>query len=141
MRLRPSASSMPMTVCPVSPNTTSTPRRSRYSASRYAANRVSLVVGSGSGMTWIAVLMVCPGIRSEDFRVVELSEQLLLGRAVLRDRAAHPCHVEVVLQRDVLVGDVAAPDAAAHARGHRHAVGEGAGVGARLDLSHHDADH
>ena len=39
-----------MTVWPVRPNTTSTPSRSRYSVSRYAANRVSLVVGSGSGI-------------------------------------------------------------------------------------------
>ena len=50
MLLRPSASSMPMMVWPVSPKTTSTPRRSRVLGEEgYAAKRVSLVVGSGSG--------------------------------------------------------------------------------------------
>src|SRR4029079_2392026 len=141
MLLRPSASSMPMTVWPVRPKTTSTPSRSRYSASRYAARRVSVVVGSGSGITWMAVLIIGPYRALEDFRVVELAEQFLLRRPVLGDRTADPGHVHVVLQRDVLVGDVAAPDAAAHARGHRHPVGEGARVGARLHLAHHDPAH
>ncbi len=49
---------MPITVCPVSPKMTSTPSRSRYSASKYAAMRVSVVVGSGSGIAWMMVLMV-----------------------------------------------------------------------------------
>src|SRR4029079_7618601 len=141
MLLRPSASSMPMTVWPVRPETTSTPSRSRYSASRYAARRVSVVVGSGSEITWMAVLIIGPYRALEDFRVVELAEQFLLRRPVLGDRPADPVDVHVVLQRDVLVGDVAAPDAAAHARGHRHAVGEGAGVRARLHLADHDAAH
>ena len=47
--------------------------------------------------------------------LVELAEQLGLGRLVLGDRPTHPGHVHVVLERDVFVGDVAAPDAAAHA--------------------------
>jgi hypothetical protein len=55
---------------------TSTPSRSRYSASKYAAMRVSDVVGSGSGMAWMIVLMVVSR-ESEDFRVVELTKQLL----------------------------------------------------------------
>ena len=46
--------------------------------------------GSGSGMTWMAVLMVVSRRGSEDFRVVELTEQLLLGRAVLRQSDGSP---------------------------------------------------
>src|SRR6266542_6748773 len=88
-------------------------------------------------MTWMAVLMVVFRGGSEDFRVVELTEQLLLRRAVFRDWTADPGDVHVVLPRDVLVRDVAAPDPAPHARRHRHAVRKGAGVRARLHLPHH----
>src|SRR6187399_194336 len=145
MRLLPSASSSAMTVWPQRPKITSTPRRSRYSVIRYAAIRVStfcsirsIVVGTTVLMT---VLLLATCVRLEGLAVVELAEQLLLRWPVFGDGPAHPRDVHVVLERDVLVGDVAAPDAAAHARRHRHAVGEGAGVGARLHLPDHDAAH
>jgi hypothetical protein len=37
-----------------------------------------VVVGSGSGITWMAVLIIVPWRGSEDFRVVELAEEVLL---------------------------------------------------------------
>ena len=43
-----------------------------------------------------------------------------------------------MLQVNILVRDIAAPDAAAHARSHRHAVGEVPGIGARLRLTDHN---
>src|SRR4029077_7405415 len=135
MRLFPSASSSAMIVCPHKPKITSTPRRSRYSVSRYEAIRVSVAFSVRSAMRVAAVLIRPSQVVLKGFAVVELAEQFLLGRSILGNRPAHPCHVHVVLERDVLVGDVAAPDAAPHARGHRHAVGEGAGIRARLHLA------
>ena len=44
---------------------------------------------------------------SENLGVVELAQQLLLGRPVLGDRPAHPGRVHVVLDADVLADDVA----------------------------------
>ena len=72
---------------------------------------------------------------------VELAEQLLLARPVLGDRTAHPGHVHVVLEVDVLGRDVPAPRAAPEARRHRHPVVEGAGVRLRLRLADHDPAH
>src|SRR5947207_8549834 len=77
----------------------------------------------------------------EDFGVVELAEQLLLGRPVLRDGPTDPRRVHVVLDADVLAGDVAAPRAASEARRHRHAIGERAGIAADVRLPHHHAAH
>ena len=74
-------------------------------------------------------------------RPVELAEQLLLGRPILGDRAAHPGGVHVVLEVDVLRRDVAAPRPAAEARGHRHPVVERARVRLRLRLANHDPAH
>src|SRR4051812_20155402 len=130
-----------MMVCPHNPKMTSTPRRSRYSVSRYEAIRVSLAFAVVSTVRVAAVLIRPSPMWSEGFAVVELAEQFLLRWPVLGNRPAHPRDVHVVLQRDVLVGDVAAPDAAAHARGHRHPVGERTGIRARLHLAdHHPAD-
>src|SRR4030081_1922513 len=116
MRLLPSASRNAMTVCPHRPKIAATPRRSRYSVSRYEAIRVSVAFSVRSAMCVAAVLIRPSQVVSKGFAVVELAEQLLLGRPILGNRPAHPCDVHVVLERDVLVGDVAAPDTAAHAR-------------------------
>ena len=48
-----------------------------------------------------------------------------------------PCIVHHVFHGDVFIGDVAAPNAAAKAAGHRHTVCEGTGVGLGLWLTHH----
>ncbi len=71
--------------------------------------------------------------------IVEVAEQLLVRGPVLGDGARDPRRVQVVTERDVLGGDVAAPRAASHRRGHRHPVGERAGVRLRVGLPHHDA--
>ena len=71
--------------------------------------------------------------------VVELAKQLLVGGAVLGNRAADPGGLHEMLEVNVLVGDVAAPDAAAQAGGHRHAIGERARIGFGLRLANHHA--
>src|SRR5205085_6085806 len=76
-----------------------------------------------------------------ELRIVEGTEQLFVGGPVFLDRYRHPGRIHVVLEVDVLRDDVAAPGAAAKARGHRHAVVEGAGIGLRLWLTHHDPGH
>src|SRR5882724_12459571 len=75
---------------------------------------------------------------SKNLAVEKLAEQLLIGRTVFRNRTRHPRHIHVVLQRDILVRDVAAPYPTAHAGSHRHAVGESARIGSRLNLPNHD---
>src|SRR5882724_2593898 len=148
MWLFPSASRNAMIVCPHKPKITSTPRRSRYSVSRYEAIRVS-VWRSVPGMAFVATVLMaialCANDRMirclEDLAVVKLAEQFLLRRPIFRNRPAHPGDVHVVLKGDVVVRDVAAPHAAAHARRHRHAVGEGARVRTGLHLPDHDAAH
>src|SRR5436309_914339 len=77
----------------------------------------------------------------DDIGVVELSEKVLLARFVLRNDAAHPGRVHVVLDADVLTGDIAAPGAASEAGGHRHAVRKRPGVAAHVRLPYHDAAH
>src|SRR2546428_12676680 len=77
----------------------------------------------------------------EDIGVVELSEKLLLARFVLGDDAAHPGRVRVVLDADVLAGDVAAPGAGSKARGHRHAHGKQHGSTAHVRLTNNDEAH
>ena len=137
--LLPSASRKPITVWPHRPKITSTPEALEV-VGQQVRRDPRLGLGAARLTAAWAAMVIMVGFRlRRDRRVVELAEQLGFRRLVLGDRPADPRHVHVVLERDVLVGDVAAPDAAAHARGHRHAVGEGAGVGARLDLPHHDA--
>src|ERR1051326_6256686 len=67
--------------------------------------------------------------RLENFAVVVLAENFLLGRLVFRNGAAHPRRVHIVLGGDVFADDVAAPGAATQAGGHWHAVGEPAEIG------------
>src|SRR5207244_1394335 len=106
MRLFASASRKAMIVCPHRPKITSTPRRSRYSVSRYAAIRFSVAFSIRSALRGATVLIRSSRWWLERFAVVKLAEQLLLGRAIFRCRTAHPRDVHVVLQRDVFVRDV-----------------------------------
>src|SRR5262245_35525597 len=124
--LLPSASRNPITVWPQSPKITSTPSRSRYSVSRYDAMRVSAFGATRLTAVWVAISMRSV-LSGWSWRVIELAEEFGLGGLVFGNRTRHPRHVHVVLEGHVLVGDVAAPDPAPHARRHRHAVGEGAG--------------
>src|SRR5690348_988558 len=64
----------------------------------------------------------CSGRHSKCLRIVEIAEEFGFRRAVFGNRAAHPGDLHIVLEADVLIRDIAAPDAAAHARGHRHSV-------------------
>src|SRR6185436_8179306 len=99
MRLLPIASRNAMFVWPHRPKITSTPSRSRYSVSRYEAMRVSLASARGAVVEATVIMTVL----SEDFRFIELAEQLLLRGTIFGERPADPRHVHVVLQRDVLV--------------------------------------
>ncbi len=73
--------------------------------------------------------------------IVELTVQLFIAGLVLGCRPGYPGIIQVVLQRDILVADVAGPDPAPHAGSHRHAVCEAAGIGLGLGLTdHHPAD-
>src|SRR4029077_7103935 len=101
MRLFPSASSSAMIVCPHKPKITSTPRRSRYSVSRYEAIRVSVAFSARSMGRGAPVLIRSSHVRLKGFAVVELAEQLLLGGAILGNRPADPGNVQIVLERDV----------------------------------------
>src|SRR5690348_7304442 len=76
---------------------------------------------------------------SEHLRAVELAEQLLLRRTVLRNRTTHPGGLHEVLEMNVLVVDVAAPDTAPETRIHAHAVGERSRICFRLRLPLHHA--
>src|ERR1700728_296975 len=78
---------------------------------------------------------------SKNLAVVKLAKQLFVRWPVFRNRPADPRHVHVVFERDVFVGAVAAPESAAHAGGHRHAIGEGSRVGTALYLADHHAAH
>src|SRR6185295_12329471 len=70
--------------------------------------------------------------------VVELAEKLFVRWTIFRDGAAYPGDVHVMFQRNIFVRDIPAPNAASHAGGHRHAVGEISSVGSRLRLTDHN---
>src|SRR6185295_11432349 len=120
----------------------SSPRSSRYTTSGKLTLPISSSIGyprSAIFPGWTSMMAVvhhaeasascCSGVfvigsRRRDRRclgfqrrIVELAEQLLVGRAVFSDRHRDPRGVHVVLEVHVLGHDVAAPGAAAQTRG------------------------